>query len=281
MGVTRKMNLTGLPRLFLTAMTITAITLGGLVDFRSAQAEGLPFETINCDGEYSHHLQGVCTDGKGTIFWSFTTKIVSTDSSGKVLKEVSAPNHQGDLCYHDGAVYVAVNLGRFNQPAGLADSWVFKFDPATLKEMERFPVPEVVHGAGGIDFNNGKFIVVGGLPKGTNENYAYEYTPEFKFVKRHVLASGETLMGIQTAVFHAGSWWFGCYGKPSVLLKASPDFQMQGKFEFDGALGMIGLDKERFLVARGPKPVTPKMSRGQLIPAKISAEKGLELVKQP
>lgn len=66
---------------------------------------------IECEGDYRHHLQGVTTDGKGAIFWSFTTQIVRTDAKGKVETSVEAPNHQGDLCYHEGKVYVASESG--------------------------------------------------------------------------------------------------------------------------------------------------------------------------
>ena len=43
------------------------------------------FRPVTCEGAYSNHLQGVCTDGKGTIYWSFTTKLVKTDAGGKVI----------------------------------------------------------------------------------------------------------------------------------------------------------------------------------------------------
>lgn len=59
-------------------------------------------------------------------------------------------------------------------------------------------VPELCHGAGGITYHDGRFIIVGGLPKDVNENYLYEYDEAFKFRTRHMLASGYTLMGIQT-----------------------------------------------------------------------------------
>ena len=89
-----------------------------------------------------------------------------------------------------------------------------------LALVARHPVAEAVHGAGGIAHHVGRFIVIGGLPLGTDENYAYEYDGQFKFIQRHVLKSGQTLMGIQTAAFADDRWWFGCYGLPPVLLTA-------------------------------------------------------------
>ena len=76
------------------------------------------------------------------------------------------------------------------------------------------PCPKLVHGAGGIAYHDGKFIVVGGLPDEVDENYLYEYDASFKFLRRHVLASGHTQLGIQTVAWADGSWWFGCYGTP-------------------------------------------------------------------
>jgi hypothetical protein len=199
---------------------------------------------------FPHHLQGICVD-TAAIYWCFTTTLVKTDLSGKLLKKVPVANHHGDLCYHDGKLYVAVNLGKFNDPKGNADSWVYVYDAATLKELARHEVQEVFHGAGGIGIRNGHFFVVGGLPDGVEENYVYQYDAKFKFVKKHVIKSGHTHLGIQTATFAHDRWWFGCYGDPKILLVTDADFQMKGRFEFDCSLGIVGLADSRFLSATG------------------------------
>lgn len=209
------------------------------------------FPPVRCEGRYRHHLQGICTDDKMNIFWSFTTTLVKTNAAGKVLKKVPVASHHGDLCFHGGKIYIAVNLGAFNRPAGKADSWVYVYDAGSLKELARHRTPEVVHGAGGIGFRDGRFVVIGGLPKGVKENYAYEYDAGFKFRKRHVIQSGYTLMGIQTAAFHDGHWWFGCYGSPRILLKTDKRFRLVGKYEFDCSLGVVGVSRGKFLIARG------------------------------
>jgi hypothetical protein len=208
---------------------------------------------IQCEGDYEFHLQGVPRDDSGNLYWSFTTEIVKTTAEGEIITKVAAPNHQGDLCYRDGRIYVAVNLGEFNQPAGRADSWVYVFDATSLEFLERHATPEVVHGAGGMDFKDGRFFVVGGLPAGWIENYVYEYTPEFDFVQRHVIASGWTSMGIQTAAWHDGQWWFGCYGEVRTLLTTDADFRLTGRFLFDCSLGIVGVSPGRLLIADGPK----------------------------
>ena len=92
-----------------------------------------------------------------------------------MLHKVPVANHHGDLCLHDGKLYVAVNLGKFNDPAGNADSWVYVYRADDLAFVARHAVPEVFHGAGGIGMHGGRFFVVGGLPDDIRENYVYEY----------------------------------------------------------------------------------------------------------
>lgn len=208
---------------------------------------------IACEGDYAYHLQGVARDPDENLYWSFTTELVKTDAEGKLISKVEVANHHGDLTYHGGKVYVAVNLGEFNEPAGKADSWVYVYDAESLEELARHRTPEVVHGAGGMAFKDGNFYVVGGLPAGVIENYVYEYTEDFVFVDRHIIASGWTLMGIQTAEWHAGAWWFGCYGDPRTLLTTDASFRLTGHFPFDCSLGIVAMGANEFLIADGPK----------------------------
>lgn len=208
------------------------------------------FHDVACTGTYPHHLQGICVD-KEAIYWSFTTDLVKTDLDGRVLKQIPVANHHGDLCFLEGKLYVAVNFGKFNDPQGRADSWVYVYDAHDLSFLSRFETQEVVHGAGGIGVHNGRFLIVGGLPEGVDENYVYEYDEHFRFLRRHSVPSGPTLMGIQTATFAGNRWWFGCYGNPKVLLVTDPDFRMQGRYDFDCSLGIVGLPDGRFLAAGG------------------------------
>lgn len=238
-----------------------------------------PFTPVVCEGDYAGHLQGVCTNEKDAIFWSFTTELVKTDADGAILKKIPVANHHGDLCFKDGRVYVAVNLGNFNNPEGNADSWIYEYDEADLALIAKHEVQEVFHGAGGIDAAGEHFFVVGGLPKGVEENYVYEYDADFAFVKKHTLASGWTNVGIQSAAFHDNQWWFGCYGSPPILLRANRELTAVERFEFDCALGIVGIGEGAFLVARGPK--TPEgRYRGELIRARPDAEKGLIFVSE-
>jgi hypothetical protein len=194
-------------------------------------------ERVACAGRYPQHLQGICLDDTA-IYWCFTTRLVKTDLQGQIIKQIPVADHHGDLCLDDGKVYVAVNLGEFNQPAGKADSWVYVYRAADLELLAKQATPEVVHGAGGIGVREGRFYLVGGLPEGVSENYVYEYDREFQFQKRHVIASGHTDLGIQTATFADGRWYFGCYGKPEVLLVTDADFRLIRRAEFNCSYGI-------------------------------------------
>ena len=235
------------------------------------------FQNVVCEGDYQHHLQGVCTNETDGIYWSFTTALVKTNRLGRILKNVPVANHHGDLCFHNGRLFVAVNHGRFNDPQGHGDSWVYVYNAGTLTFLSKHPTPEVFHGAGGIGVVNGRFYVVGGLSEGVNENYVYEYDADFRFVKKHVVKSGWTRLGIQTAAFHEGAWWFGCYGNPKVLLKTDASFQLLGRYEFDGSLGIVGVGKNRLLVAKGPRTKEGRCL-GSLHLSRPDDTKGLVLV---
>ncbi len=221
---------------------------------KAAQSEkpngAATFRAATCEGSYPHHLQGICTDGS-RIYWSFTTTLVKTDLQSKLLKKIDVVNHHGDLCCYDGKLYVAVNLGKFNDPDGNADSWVYVYNADSLEELSRHKAQEVIYGAGGIGFQAGHFFVVGGLPKGIEENYVFEYDDNFKFLKRHTIRSGQTLLGIQAAAFAHDRWWFGCYGSPQILLVTDAEFHLQGRYEFNGSLGIEALPDGRLLVASG------------------------------
>lgn len=209
-----------------------------------------PLQHVDCDGIYQHHLQGIAADDR-SIYWSFTTQLVKTDRDGHVLAKVPVAKHHGDLCCHEDRLYVAVNLGKFNDPAGNADSWVYVYQADDLSLVSRHPAPEVFHGAGGIGVREDRFYVVGGLPDSIEENYVYEYDSDFNFTARHIVDSGHTHLGIQTATFAHDRWWFGCYGDPRILLVTDADFNLLGRYEFNCSLGIEGLPNGRLLAASG------------------------------
>lgn len=241
--------------------------LTGLVCVAAMCARG----DVTCPGDYSGHLQGIAVDDGGNIYWSFTASLVKTDAQGKELKRVDVPAHYGDLTWHAGKVYVAANHGKFNEEVGAAQSWVYVHDAESLALLGKHAVPEVVHGAGGMEWHDGRFFIVGGLPPGHTENYVYEYTETFAFVRRHVIESGYTLMGIQTACRgRDGLWWFGCYGKPAVTLCTDDAFNLRGIYAFNGALGIARTEaSDVFLI--GKNRVIDKRNVGSVARVRVEA----------
>lgn len=76
----------------------------------------------------------------------------------------------------------------------------------------------------------------------------------------HVLASDYTLIGIQTVAQADDGWWFGCYGKPPVLLSADQKLQFTGKWEFNASVGIASIGRRRFLIAQ-TSPVGVQMAK--------------------
>ena len=215
------------------------------------RSDEIVFGDVSCDGAYVHHLQGICTNDKDAIYWSFTTALVKTDQHGCVLKQLDVRDHHGDLCHHEGKIYVAVNFGEFNNPTGKADSWVYVYRAKDLEFVSKHAVQQVVYGAGGIGFRDGHFFIVGGLPEDVEQNYVYEYDADFNFLSKHILNSGQTHQGIQTAAFADDKWLFGCYGEPRILLIADADFKRVERFEFDCSLGIVPVLNSQLLAAEG------------------------------
>ena len=248
-----------------------AIGLAGAAALCLAAFHGIAAlpDTIACDGAYAGHLQGVATDGK-SIYWSFTKAIVRTDLSGRKLAEIEAPSHQGDLCVKDSVVYVAVNLGRFNQ-ATSGVSRVMSYDAKTLKPLQTWEL-DMPHGAGGMTWAGDRFYIVGGLPATHERNYVYEYDRDFHLVKRHELATGFTLMGIQTAAFEDGRFLFGIYGCPGCpggVITCPPDLSTFERWTDHGDVGIVKLDGDYFIgcVAKD-KGKTRANHLGKLVRAK-------------
>ncbi len=208
----------------------------------------LPDEII-CEGQYPGHLQGIAGNGVDTLYWSFTTVLVKTDLDGKILARVEVASHHGDLCLAGDKLYVAWS-NSFNRPG--ADSKVYIYDAADLSLLDIKSVPEVTFGAGGMDHRDGHFFIIGGLPKGYEENYVYEYDGDFQHVKTHLLPTGYTTLGIQTACFHDDHWWFGCYTvqRKKGLVKADADLNLVGIYDMSPAVGLVGWGEGRFLMAR-------------------------------
>ena len=244
----------------LAILLSTVISLGAFsADKTADSAVQLPADGLKCPGGYGGHLQGLATDGK-SIYWSFTVTIVKTDLSGKILATRDAPYHQGDLCVKDGTVYVAVNRGTFKYRKG-AVSEVTAYNADTLEPLKTWTLKDMPHGAGGMTWRDDRFFIVGGLPPSHNRNYVYEYDKDFNLVKRHVLDTGFTLMGIQTAAYEDGRFLFGIYGdkgNPHGVLAVENDLKTFKRYRCGGSVGMLRFGERYFIGKTGKEPDTKR-----------------------
>ncbi len=236
-----------------------------------AQSAPLPPE-IQCGGEYGAHLQGVATNHKDALFWSFTLTLVKTDLTGKVQATAKTLYHLGDLTCVDGKVYAAA-CTTWDKPSNNSKVYVYNAEDLKLQEMK--PVPEATYGAGGIEFHDGRFYIVGGVDPKAEENFIYVYDREFRYVATHTIPSGHTELGVQTIAWYEGAFWLGCYG--NILLKLDEKLNITGRYPVDCGYGLKSWQGGEVLVGQtiSRDEEKSKRWRGVAHLAHVDAEKGL------
>ncbi len=215
---------------------------------------GKQWKNVKCLGSYLCHLQGIDI-ANNKIYWSYTTKILRTNSDGTVEKITDAPNHQGDCCFHNNKLYVAVNLGKFNAISN-AKNFVYIYD-SDLNFEKSIAIDELEDGLGGIEFFDGHFYMVGGCHKERTHFKVAKYTSDFKLVKIYEIPVGESTKGAQTICRAYGKFWLGCYikkGEPkNALWVMDDDFNVVKKFSYNASVGLAPIESEddsNFMLAR-------------------------------
>ena len=212
---------------------------------------------IKCEGSWSGHLQGVAFDGKDKLYWVFNRHLVQTGTNGKLLnatmlkREEGKADHGGSPCYANGFIYVPYCGSGFNKELKGKPSYNFVqvYDEKDLSLVKSYSIPDVVYGAGAIAFADGNFFVTGGRPANMPGNTVYEYSPEFKLLKKHHLEFNSHL-GIQSMTFDGKNFWFGCYSvRSGGAYRTGRDFKVNGYYNFHGAFGMVPLSDHKILLA--------------------------------
>lgn len=218
----------------------------------------------------SGHIQGVATDGK-YIYLSYSGNILKSDWQGNIIKFIKTPrfdgledpkndiaalkkkfniriHHSGDCCFHDGKLYVAYCGSGFNRryESGWSYNYVYVFD-TDLNFIRRHHVPDMVHGAGGITFANGRFYLVGGRPAGVTGNTLYEYDSSFKLLKKHQLKFNSD-KGIQTISWDGEHFWIGCYKTGDFAFLVDKDFKVTSVAKAPIATGVLNSSDRKTLL---------------------------------
>ncbi len=80
-------------------------------------------------------------------------------------------------------------------------------------------------------------------------------------------------------MFDGASWWFGCYGKPAVLLRADKDLKFNGRWEFPASVGIAHLGNGRFLLAENTVNKETKMNAAKVRFARADEGTGMMVEK--
>jgi len=232
-------------------IVVSAVVLSLLGQASDAERPG---GVLRCPGTYEGHLQGIAVDTEGNIYWSFTVALVKTDALGTLLWKSVVPDHHGDLWVDGSTVYAAVNHRAVHGEPGKRDSWIYAYKTDDLSLLWKKKVSEVVSGAGALTKREGHFFIASGrLLRKSDANYVYEYDEDCTFMKRHLLDSGATLLGIQTMAYIQGTWWFGCYGTPPETLCANENLTFEKRFDYDCSMGIAPLPGGGFYIGRGKR----------------------------
>ncbi len=195
-------------------------------------------ETIHCNGEFRHHLQGFAADDNA-IYWSFTSVLLKTDKTGKPILRCDVASHHGDCCIHDGKLYVAVD----RKFAGAKDEeyFIYVYDCHDLAFMRRIPVLEGGGGVDGIVFVKGFFYLAEGKPRDSEQpfNRVHKFTPDFQQKVTTFKVPGKTSYGVQAMTYAGGWFWLGTYGLGTI--QADEDFRVVAERLLGGSVGIYPL----------------------------------------
>jgi len=221
------------------------------------------------------HLQGFTGDSEH-LYWSFTDSLVKTNLLGTVKVQIqNHSGHLGDIDYYDGKIYAALN----GTPMGSCKAFEIKvYDASDLSLVEVLSLDECfemceksIDGFRGINgvaikpksaTEDAKMMVAGSILDGKEykNQILLEYTLDGKFVKKHLLNTGNCIMGMQTIDIDpdTGNYWFSTYGgrnfpefqNQNYLFEANPDFtEVLNEYKFCTPYGFHCLGGGRFLAS--------------------------------
>ena len=155
------------------------LLLGGVVGFTGCSFVPELESPIVCEGNFHYHLQDVCVNDKGELFWTFTDTLAKTDSRGNLIATCSTEEeyaHLGGIVAKDGKLYVAVGFVR-DWSIGSEKAEIFVYDEDTLELIERYPINETKSIDGITTTPNGFFVAGDRIDKGPNvEIFEFEGT---------------------------------------------------------------------------------------------------------
>lgn len=204
-------------------------------------------EPVTCEGVYPQHLQDLYRDADGSLYWSFTNRLIKTDSKGNFLCGIAVPGHHGGLTIRDGLLYVAVcYITDWSKGADYSEIFVYR--PENLEFVKKYPFPDA-KGIDGIEKTPDGFAIAPDTDDpDAEENWVYEYTPEFKLIAKHAIHTGPTYTGVQSIKATENGYLLACYDYRLALV--AREFKLIKLYEYDASCGFLVEDADTILAAR-------------------------------
>lgn len=200
-------------------------------------------DKVELEGEYPGHLQDVCRDKAGFIYWAHTHYILKTDTSGKVLVKAEVEGHNAGCEVKDGVLYVAVcplqnTTGGQTTPECRLQ--INEYDTETLALRAKHVLP-VNDRAGSLAIlEDGSFVVGCLRPKDILPSQArfHHVGSDFRLKSTHLLNDVNVRLGIEVIKRTGDTLLMMLYGSPTVMVDAKT-FVETGRLEYRG--GHTGL----------------------------------------
>ena len=200
-------------------------------------------DKVELEGEYSGHLQDVCRDKAGYIYWAHTSCILKTDMRGKVLVKAAVEGHNAGCEVKDGILYVAV-CPMQNKTGGQTTPecrlQINEYDTETLALRAKHVLP-VNDRAGSLALlEDGSFVVGCLRPKDILPSQArfHHVGRDFSLKSTHLLENVKVRLGIEVIKRTGDTLFMMLYGSPTVKVDAKT-FAEKGRLENKG--GQMGL----------------------------------------
>ena len=200
-------------------------------------------DKVELEGEYSGHLQDVCRDKAGYIYWAHTSCILKTDMRGKVLVKAAVEGHNAGCEVKDGILYVAV-CPMQNKTGGQTTPecrlQINEYDTETLALRAKHVLP-VNDRAGSLAIlEDGSFVVGCLRPKDILSSQArfHHVGRDFSLKSTHLLENVNVRLGIEVIKRTGDTLFMMLYGGPTVKVDAKT-FAEKGRLENKG--GQMGL----------------------------------------
>ena len=203
-------------------------------------------DRIDLEGAYVGHLQDVCRDKAGHIYWTHTHHILKTDADGKVIMRAEVEGHNAGCEVKDGVLYVAVcpmqgKTGGKTTPE--CNLQVNEYDAATLALRVKHVLP-VNDRAGSLAIlPDGSFVVGCLRPQDISPTQVrlHRLSGDFQLVKSVILDNVDVKLGIETIKYHDGELFLSMYKGSNGLLVVldAATFAEKRRLAYNGTTGLL------------------------------------------